>query len=157
MARWSNPKGGKRNESGHPLQHVFTRAIPDRAVHELPYAPAQYLPQFSYLGYTMWDYESRRAVQLWPGPEKTAPRARTASPTKTMPPPTSTQRYPTAKPKRCAKPYDRNPEGRRPAWACGAIVDFLRNVYDREPFELEHTQFADYHSHGWNFRAILKP
>lgn len=34
-------------------------------------------------------------------------------------------------------------------------LDFLRNVYDLNPY-LEHTQFADYHGHGWNFRAIFK-
>jgi hypothetical protein len=31
----------------------------------------------------------------------------------------------------------------------------MRNVYDLNP-ELKDTQFADYHGHGWNFRAIFK-
>ncbi|MEC7535209.1 MAG: multiheme c-type cytochrome, partial [Pseudomonadota bacterium] len=49
---------------------------------------------------------------------------------------------------------DRNPEAAAPKgkWA---DIDFLRNVYDLNP-ELSDTQFADYHGHGWNFRAILK-
>jgi hypothetical protein len=34
-------------------------------------------------------------------------------------------------------------------------VDFVRNVYDVND-KARHTQFADYHGHGWNFRAILK-
>ena len=47
-----------------------------------------------------------------------------------------------------------NPEGAAPRgkWA---DVDFLRNVYDLNP-TLKDTQFADYHGHGWNFRAVHK-
>ena len=49
---------------------------------------------------------------------------------------------------------DRNPEGAvvRGKWA---DLDFLRNVTDLNS-ELNDTQFADYHGHGWNFRAIQK-
>lgn len=83
----------------------------------------------SFLGYTMWDYESD-APAMWP--EK--------------------QKHPTAAEVR--EVNKRNPEGAAPRgkWA---DVDFLRNVYDLNP-NLKHTQFADYHGHGWNFRAIFK-
>ena len=32
-------------ERGHPIRHVFTPRHPDRAVHDLPHAPAQHLPE----------------------------------------------------------------------------------------------------------------
>ncbi|MDH5501432.1 MAG: multiheme c-type cytochrome, partial [Gammaproteobacteria bacterium] len=49
---------------------------------------------------------------------------------------------------------DRDPEGAvvRGKWA---DLDFLRNVTDLNP-QLKDTQFADYHGHGWNFRAVQK-
>jgi hypothetical protein len=115
-------------ESGHPLQHVFTRAIPTaQCMNCHMHQPNIFLN--SYLGYTMWDYESD-APKMWP--EK--------------------QKYPTAAEVRAV--HDRNPEGAAPKgkWA---ELDFLRNVYDLNP-ELKDTQFADYHGHGWNFRAIFK-
>lgn len=115
-------------ESGHPLQHVFTRAIPtSQCMNCHMHQPNIFLN--SYLGYTMWDYESD-APKMWP--EK--------------------QKYPTIA--ETHKVLERNPEGAAPRgkWA---DIDFLRNVYDLNP-ELTDTQFADYHGHGWNFRAIFK-
>jgi len=117
-----------RREVGHPLQHVFTRAIPTAQCMSCHmHQPNIFLN--SYLGYTMWDYESD-APAMWP----------------------EDQVYPTAEEVRTV--LDRNPEGAAPRgkWA---DLDFLRDVYDLNP-DLEHTQFADYHGHGWNFRAILK-
>ena len=115
-------------EKGHPLQHVFTRAIPTaQCMNCHMHQPNIFLN--SYLGYTMWDYESD-APHMWP----------------------EEQKYPTAKEVRDV--LDRNPEAAAPRgnWA---DLDFLRNVYDLNP-KLKDTQFADYHGHGWNFRAILK-
>ncbi|MET0587571.1 MAG: hypothetical protein ABWZ75_03535 [Novosphingobium sp.] len=115
-------------ESGHPLQHVFTRSIPtSQCMNCHMHQPNIFLN--SYLGYTMWDYESD-APKMWP--EK--------------------QKYPTAAETHAV--LERNPEGAAPRgkWA---DIDFLRNVYDVNP-ELKDTQFADYHGHGWNFRAIFK-
>ena len=47
-----------------------------------------------------------------------------------------------------------NPEGaaERGLWS---DQDFLRGVSEMNP-TLKNTQFADYHGHGWNFRAIFK-
>jgi len=120
--------GGQLKEKGHPLQHVFTRAIPtSQCMNCHMHQPNIFLNSF--LGYTMWDYESD-APAMWP--EK--------------------QKYPTAEEVRAVT--DRNPEGAAPKgkWA---DLDFLRNVYDLNP-TLKDTQFADYHGHGWNFRAIFK-
>jgi len=124
----SHEGGEPVKEKGHPLQHVFTRAIPTaQCMNCHMHQPNIFLN--SYLGYTMWDYESD-APKMWP--EK--------------------QKYPTATEVRAVN--DRNPEGAAPRgkWA---DIDFLRNVYDLNP-ELKDTQFADYHGHGWNFRAIFK-
>jgi hypothetical protein len=83
----------------------------------------------SFYGYTMWDYESD-APFMWP--EK--------------------QRYPTDSEMR--KSLDRNPEeaATRGKWT---DPEFLKNVSSLNP-QLKDTQFADYHGHGWNFRAIFK-
>lgn len=117
-----------RNEPGHPLRHAFTRAIPtSQCMICHMHQPNMFLN--SYLGYTMWDYEAD-APFMWP----------------------EQQKYPTIAEQREA--LDRNPEGAAPRgkWS---DLDFLRNVYDLNP-QLKDTQFADYHGHGWNFRAILK-
>lgn len=115
-------------EFGHPLQHVFTRAIPTaQCMNCHMHQPNVFVN--SYLGYTMWDYEAD-APRMWP--EK--------------------QKYPTAKEVR--ETNERNPEGAAPRGNWGDINE-LRNVYDLNAGNKD-TQFADYHGHGWNFRAILK-
>nr|WP_086733885.1 hypothetical protein [Erythrobacter colymbi] len=119
---------GDVKEKGHPLQHVFTRSIPTaQCMNCHMHQPNIFLNSF--LGYTMWDYESD-APAMWP----------------------KQQKYPTAEEVRAVT--DRNPEGAAPKgnWS---DLDFLRNVYDLNP-TLKDTQFADYHGHGWNFRAIFK-
>ncbi|WDA39854.1 hypothetical protein [Erythrobacter sp. BLCC-B19] len=119
---------GEVKEKGHPLGHVFTRAIPtSQCMNCHMHQPNIFLNSF--LGYTMWDYESD-APFMWP----------------------KEQKYPTAEEVRAIN--DRNPEGAAARGLWGD-VDFLRNVYDLNP-KLKDTQFADYHGHGWNFRAIFK-
>lgn len=136
-------------EKGHPIRHVFTRSIPTaQCMNCHMHQPNIFLN--SYLGYTMWDYESD-APFMWPGPENTTPR-----------PPNMTDeqyaklyrrhRYPTAA--EAFAVLDRNPEAAAVRGLWGDL-DFLRNVYDLNP-NLKDTQFADYHGHGWNFRGIFK-
>ena len=100
----------------------------------------------SYLGYTMWDYESD-ADLMWPGPENRLParnaRRSAASATSIIRPRPRSMRRSTAT--RRARP--------RGLWS---DVDFLREVYDRVNPLARNTQFADYHGHGWNFRAIFR-
>ena len=118
------PKGA----SGHPLKHSFTRAIPtSQCMVCHMHQPNMFLN--SYLGYTMWDYESD-APFMWP----------------------EQQQELTLEEQR--EVQDRNPEGAvvRGKWS---DIDFLRNVIDLNP-QLNDTQFADYHGHGWNFRAVQK-
>ncbi len=116
------------DRTGHPLQHAFTRAIPtSQCMICHMHQPNMFMN--SYLGYTMWDYESD-APHMWP----------------------AEQQYPSHEETR--KVLDRNPEGAAPRgkWA---DVEFLKRVSELNP-QLSDTQFADYHGHGWNFRAIFK-
>jgi hypothetical protein len=118
------PKG----ERGHPLKHQFTRSIPtSQCMVCHMHQPNMFLN--SYLGFTMWDYESD-APFMWPEQQQSLSIAE--------------QR----------EVLDRNPEGAvvRGKWA---DLDFLRNVTNLNP-QLNDTQFADYHGHGWNFRAVQK-
>jgi hypothetical protein len=116
-------------EKGHPIQHAFSRAIPTaQCMNCHMHQPNIFLN--SYLGYTMWDYESD-APLMWP--EK--------------------QKYPTAA--EVHKILERNPEAASVRGKWGDL-DFLRNVYDDVNPKAKDTQFADYHGHGWNFRAIYK-
>ncbi len=81
-----------RGEPGHPLRHAFTRAIPtSQCMSCHMHQPNSFVN--TYLGYTMWDYESDAAL-LWP----------------------KTQKYPTEAEKRAS--LDANPEGAAP---CGRI------------------------------------
>jgi len=117
-----------KTESGHPLEHAFTRAIPtSQCMSCHMHQPNMFLN--SYLGYTMWDYEAD-APLMWP----------------------ERQRYPTAA--EIHKVLERNPEGAAPR-GLWASLDFLRNVFDLNS-KAKDTQFADYHGHGWNFRAVFK-
>ena len=117
-----------KDEKGHPIQHAFTRAIPtSQCMNCHMHQPNIFLNSF--LGYTMWDYESD-APKMWP----------------------KEQKYPTIEEQH--EVLERNPEGAavRGLWG---DAEFSRNVYDLNS-ELEDTQFADYHGHGWNFRAVFK-
>jgi len=116
-------------EKGHPIQHIFTRAVSTaQCMNCHMHQPNIFLNSF--LGYTMWDYESD-APLMWPDKQK----------------------YPTAKEVR--ETLDRNPEAAaaRGKWS---DVDFVRKVYDDVNPKAKDTQFADYHGHGWSFRAVYK-
>jgi len=114
--------------AAHPLQHAFTRAIPSSQCMVCHmHQPNMFMNTF--YGYTMWDYESD-APSMWP----------------------KQQRHPSIAETRAV--LDRNPEGAAPRGNWADPV-FLRNVYKLNA-TLKDTQFADYHGHGWNFRAVFK-
>ena len=128
LSRTADPTIPK-DQPGHPLGHVFTRAIPSSQcmichMHQ----PNMFMN--TYLGYTMWDYESD-APLMWPEKQQELSVAE--------------QRH----------VLDRNPEGAvvRGKWA---DLDFLKKVWTDVNPQAKDTQFADYHGHGWNFRAIFK-
>ena len=118
----------RKGETGHPLRHVMTTAIPtSQCMICHMHQPNLFLN--SMLGYTMWDYETA-APQMWP----------------------KRQKYPTDTEIRAV--LDRNPEGAavRGNWS---DPEFSAEVSRLNP-KLADTKFADYHGHGWNFRAVYK-
>jgi hypothetical protein len=117
-----------KGTTAHPLQHAFTRAIPSSQC-MVCHMHQPNLFMNSFYGYTMWDYESD-APSMWP----------------------KQQQYPSSAKMRAV--LDRNPEGAAPRgkWA---DLEFLKNV-SKLNSQLKDTQFADYHGHGWNFRAVFK-
>lgn len=118
-----------KEEEGHPLKHVFTRAIPtSQCMICHMHQPNMFMNTM--LGYTMWDYESD-APLMFPETDQEL---------------TLTEQRET---------LDRNPEMAviKGKWA---DREFLDNVWTDVNPEAEHTQFADYHGHGWNFRAVFK-
>jgi len=118
----------RKGESGHPIVHRMTTAIPtSQCMICHMHQPNLFLN--SMLGYTMWDYETA-APQMWP----------------------KHQKYPTDTEMRAA--LERNPEGAvvRGKWA---DPNFSAEVSTLNP-QIKDTQFADYHGHGWNFRAVYK-
>lgn len=117
-----------KDEPGHPLSHAFTRAIPtSQCMVCHMHQPNMFVN--SYLGYTMWDYEAD-APHMWPKEQKN---------------PTIEETW---------KSLDHNPEEAavRGLWS---DIEFLKKVSELNPI-LKDTQFADYHGHGWNFRAVFK-
>lgn len=117
-----------RNEKGHPIRHQFTRAVPtSQCMSCHMHQPNSFVN--TYLGYIMWDYETD-AELLWP----------------------KEQKYPTEAEKRASLAH--NPEGAAPR-GLWTNIDFLENVTSLNA-KAKHTQFADYHGHGWNFMAVYK-
>ncbi len=119
-----------KNESGHPIRHTFTRAIPSSQCMICHVHPGTNM-ETTYFGYTWWDNEADGKA-MYPGEQHN---------------PTDEERYQVAL---------RNPEG---AAARGMWSDpkFLEKVGSPEfNAKLTDTQFADFHSHGWIFRAVYK-
>jgi len=117
-----------KNESGHPIQHRLSSAVPTSACMSCHmHQPNSFVN--TYLGYTMWSYESDAEFMF---PKK--------------------QAYPTEAEKHAS--LANNPEGAavRGLWK---NLDFLEKVSELNP-KLQHTQFADYHGHGWVFEAVFK-
>jgi hypothetical protein len=118
-----------KGEPGHPLRHEFTSAIPtSQCMICHMHQPNMFLN--TYLGYTMWDYEAD-AELMWPE-EQAAPPLHEAR-----------------------EILDRNPEAAAVRGRWGDL-DFLSKVWTDVNPKAEQTQFADYHGHGWNFRAVFK-
>jgi hypothetical protein len=117
-----------KTEPGHPLTHTLTRSVPtSQCMICHMHQPNMFMNSF--LGYTMWDYESD-APRMWP----------------------KAQKYPSDEESR--QILDRNPEAAATRGNWGD-VNFLKQVADMNP-QMQDTQFADYHGHGWNFRAVFK-
>jgi hypothetical protein len=117
-----------KTERGHPVMHQFTRSIPSSQCMNCHMHQGNLFVN-PYLGYTWWDQETDGEF-MYP----------------------KEQRNPTDD--ELVIETQNNPEA---AAAKGLWGDkeFLDKVSELNP-KLKHTQFADYHGHGWVFRAIFK-
>ena len=119
-----------KDQSGYPIRHVLTRSIPTSQCIVCHIHPGTNMVA-SYLGYTWWDNEVD-GKQMYPvASHETTESEKAAIRT-------------------------RNPEGSalRGNWG---DVDFLKRTGDADfNKKLENTQFGDFHSHGWVFRAVYK-
>jgi hypothetical protein len=119
-----------KNQPGHPIFHQFTRSIPSSQCIVCHIHPGTNM-EATYFGYTWWDNEVD-GEEMYP----------------------AQQRNPS--PKEQLAVQIRNPEraAQRGLWA---DVNFLDKVGSPEFLKtLKNTQFADFHSHGWIFRAVYK-
>jgi hypothetical protein len=115
-------------ENGHPIVHQFTRSIPSSQCMNCHMHQGNLFVN-PYLGYTWWDQETDGEF-MYP---------------KKQHDPTDTD---------LVRSTVINPEAAATRGLWGD-KNFLEHVAELNP-ELKHTQFADYHGHGWVFRAIFK-
>ncbi len=117
-----------KKERGHPIKHEFTRSIPSSQCMTCHMHQGNLFVN-PYLGYTWWDQESDGEF-MYPKKQKN---------------PTDAEMVTAVR---------KNPEAAAARGNWGDL-DFLEKVAELNP-KLEHTQFADYHGHGWIFRAVFK-
>lgn len=117
-----------KNESGHPIDHRFTTAIPTSQCIVCHIHPGTTVMN-SYLGFMWWDEETDGEL-MYPPRQKNP----------------SAQEY--------VQSLMSNPDetAARGNWS---NPDFLANVAELNT-RTKHTQFGDFHGHGWVFRAVFK-
>ena len=116
------------DEPGHPIRHAFTRSIPSSQCMVCHVHPGTNM-MTTYFGYTWWDNESD-GDEMYPKEQRN---------------PTEEEKF---------RISQRNPEG---AAARGLWSDLKFLTETGSPAfnrKLKDTQFADFHSHGWLFRAV---
>ncbi len=119
-----------KNESGHPIKHAFTRAIPSSQCMICHVHPGTNMVT-TYFGLTWWDNETD-SERMYPAEQHN---------------PSEEERYQSSL---------RNPEAAaaRGLWS---NEKFLEQTGSPEfNSQLKTTQFADFHGHGWVFRAVYK-
>ena len=119
-----------KNESGHPIKHSFTRAIPSSQCMICHVHPGTNM-ETTYFGYTWWDNEAD-GESMYPRDQHN---------------PTEEEKYQVSL---------RNPEGAavRGLWSDPKFLEKLGSPEFNS--KLQQSQFADFHSHGWVFRAVYK-
>ncbi len=125
----SDPTTAK-NESGHPIKHTFTRSIPSSQCMVCHIHPGTNM-ETTYFGYTWWDNEAD-GESMYPAQQRN---------------PTADERFQVAQ---------RNPEGAavRGLWSNPNFLAELGSA--KFNAQLKQSQFADFHGHGWVFRAVYK-
>ncbi len=117
-----------RDEPGHPITHKFTVGMPTSQCIVCHVHPGTNVLN-TYLGFMWWDNETDGELMY---PEK--------------------QRNLTAE--EVVRGWMANPEeaSLRGKWSDPEFLDNVTDLNDK----LQHTQFADFHGHGWIFRAVFK-
>jgi hypothetical protein len=118
-----------QDRSGHPIAHRFTKSIPSSQCMVCHmHQPNSFLN--TYYGYQMWSYETD-GEHMWPEQQEE----------KSI--------------HELFQILDRNPEGaaQRGKWGDRS---FLETTAEQINPKAKHTQFADYHGHGWMVRAVWK-
>ncbi|MBZ5674774.1 MAG: hypothetical protein LAP61_11050 [Acidobacteriia bacterium] len=119
-----------KNEPGHPIKHELTRAIPTSQCIVCHIHPGTNMVA-SYLGYIWWDSETDGA-KMYPAKQHD---------------PTDSERL---------ESWMKNPQNAAARGLWGDL-DFLEKTGTPEfNAQLQNTQFADFHGHGWVFRAVYK-
>ena len=118
------------DQPGHPIQHRFTRSIPSSQCIVCHIHPGTNMVS-TYFGYTWWDNESD-ADKMYP----------------------AQQRHPSAE--FVAQAQAANPESAaiRGLWSNAKFLDKVGSPEFNA--QLKSTRMADFHSHGWIFRAVFK-
>jgi hypothetical protein len=119
-----------KNESGHPIMHRFApgNGIPTSQCLVCHIHPGTNVMN-SYAGFQWWDEETDGEL-MYP----------------------KTQKYPTAEEFTRSQMSNPDEAAARGLWS---EPDFLEHVYELNS-QARHTQFADFHGHGWIFRAVFK-
>ena len=117
-----------KNERGHPILHQFTRSIPSSQCMNCHMHQGNLFVN-PYLGYTWWDQETDGEF-MYPKIQHN-------------PSDDELVRATTVNPEAAAA---------RGLWG---DREFVAHSAELNP-QLQHTQFADYHGHGWVFRAVFK-
>ncbi len=117
-----------KDERGHPVAHRFTSAIPTSQCIVCHMHPGTTVLN-SYIGYMWWDNETDGQL-MYP----------------------ARQKYPTAE--EYAQGQMSNPEEASVRGLWGQ-ADFLERVPELNRVA-QHSQFADFHGHGWVYRAVFK-
>jgi hypothetical protein len=126
----SNDPTIPKNEPGHPIQHRFTRSIPSSQCMVCHMHPGTNMVA-TYYGVTWWDNESD-ADKMYPAQQRRVT------------------------PEFASQAQAANPEtaSMRGLWSNSKFLDKVGSPEFNA--QLKSTRFADFHSHGWIFRAVFK-
>lgn len=117
-----------KDEPGHPITHRFTVGVPTSQCIVCHIHPGTNVVN-SYLGFMWWDNETDGEL-MYPRQEK----------------------RPTAEEFAQSLAFNPDETAARGNWS---DPNFLTNLTDLNGVT-RHTQFADFHGHGWAFRAVFK-
>ena len=120
------------DEPGHPIKHAFTRSIPSSQCMTCHMHPGTNMVDDLLRLHVVGQRDRRRADV----PDGAAQAVASV---------------------RAGAHRERNPEGGGAARACGPTPSSsTRSARPSSTSSSKHTQFADFHGHGWVFRAVFK-